>query len=77
MVTRSTIVYGLKLDIISSINKLLLYMKASTVLKCLKVAYEIFKQEILQLMLKVSLMRPRCPQVNTLGGTVDLLLVMT
>ena len=42
-----------------------------------KVAKEIFEQEgILPQMLKLLLMKPKGPQMNTPGGTIDLL-VMT
>ena len=50
-------------------------MTAITVVKCSKWPRRFLNKEVLPLMLKLSLMKPNGPQVNTPGGTIDLLVM--
>ena len=68
--TRSAIVNGLKPDIIRSINELL--HDSNHYVEVFKVAKEIFEQESTPTNV---LMRPKGPQGNTPGGTIDLLVM--
>ena len=70
--TRTAIVDGLKPDVIRDVNQLL--HDSNHYVEMFKVGKDIFEQEILQ-MLKLLLIRPKSPQVNTPGGTIDLLVM--
>ena len=50
-------------------------LTAITVVKCSKWPRRFLNKELLPLMLKLSLMKPNGPQVNTPGGTIDLLVM--
>ena len=71
--TRSAIVDGLKPDIIRVSTNCC--MTAITMLKCSKWPRRFLNKKVLPLMLKLLLMRPKGSQVNTLGGTIDLLVM--
>ena len=72
--TRSAIINGSKPDIIRrGINQLL--HQTNHYVELFKVAKEIFDKKTLPLMLGLLLMKQKGPQVNTPGGTTDLLVM--
>ena len=73
MATRSAIVYGLKPDIVRGINQL--QHESNHYAEVFKVAKEILNKKIPPLILNLLLMKPKDPQMNTPGSTIDLLVM--
>ena len=71
--TRSALVNGLKPDIIRCINELL--HDTNHYVEIFKVAKEILNKKVHPPTLKLLLMRPKGPWVNTLRGIIDLLVM--
>ena len=71
--TRSAIINGLKPDMIRGINQLL--HQTNHYVELFKVAKEIFEQEDTPTNVRIVIMKQKGPQVNTPGGTTDLLVM--
>ena len=71
--TRSAIINGLKPDIVRGINQLL--HQTNHYVELFKVAKRFLNKKTLPLMLGLLLMKQKGPQVNTPGGTTDLLVM--